>query len=150
MFFTATTTLYSFSLVRLCCHTFLFCLLPVFVLSVCLSVIWASVAWNKTWSIDWWIPTCHLYCWQLKWSEMQQSPVRPWQSSLCGAFAGGFSAAVTTPLDVAKTRIMLAPVCSRHCGDMLRFYNLTEKYSQFFEPDSFDSHGFTAVSNCIV
>ena len=32
----------------------------------------------------------------------------PWQSSACGAFAGGFSAAVTTPLDVAKTRIMLA------------------------------------------
>ena len=48
--------------------------------------------------------------WQMKWSVMQQSPVQPWQSSLCGAFAGGFSAAVTTPLDVAKTRIMLAPV----------------------------------------
>jgi len=46
----------------------------------------------------------------MKWSLMQQSPVQPWQSSLCGAFAGGFSAAVTTPLDVAKTRIMLAPV----------------------------------------
>ena len=34
----------------------------------------------------------------------------PWQASLCGAVAGGFSAAVTTPLDVAKTRIMLAKV----------------------------------------
>lgn len=33
----------------------------------------------------------------------------PWQSSICGAVAGGVSAAVTTPLDVAKTRIMLAP-----------------------------------------
>jgi len=36
----------------------------------------------------------------------------PGQSSLCGAFAGGFAAAVTTPLDVAKTRIMLAPTGS--------------------------------------
>ena len=31
-----------------------------------------------------------------------------WEASLCGAVAGGFSAGVTTPLDVAKTRIMLA------------------------------------------
>jgi len=37
----------------------------------------------------------------------QEAP-KPWQASLCGAVAGGFSAAVTTPLDVAKTRIMLA------------------------------------------
>jgi len=36
-----------------------------------------------------------------------ESPT-PWQSSLCGAVAGGVSAAATTPLDVAKTRIMLA------------------------------------------
>jgi len=47
----------------------------------------------------------------MRWSEVQQCPVQPWQSAVCGAFAGGFSAAVTTPLDVAKTRIMLAPVC---------------------------------------
>jgi len=31
-----------------------------------------------------------------------------WESSLCGGVSGGFAAAVTTPLDVAKTRIMLA------------------------------------------
>ncbi|XP_072948181.1 mitochondrial S-adenosylmethionine carrier protein-like [Epargyreus clarus] len=30
------------------------------------------------------------------------------QSALCGSIAGGFAAAVTTPLDLAKTRIMLA------------------------------------------
>lgn len=37
-----------------------------------------------------------------------QDQATPIQSSICGAFAGGFSAAITTPLDVAKTRIMLA------------------------------------------
>jgi solute carrier family 25 S-adenosylmethionine transporter 26 len=41
-----------------------------------------------------------------------QATPPPWQGSVCGAVAGGFSAAVTTPLDVAKTRIMLAPAGS--------------------------------------
>lgn len=31
----------------------------------------------------------------------------PWQGALCGSMSGAFAAAVTTPLDVAKTRIML-------------------------------------------
>ncbi|XP_011881414.1 PREDICTED: S-adenosylmethionine mitochondrial carrier protein homolog, partial [Vollenhovia emeryi] len=34
--------------------------------------------------------------------------IYPVESAICGAIAGGISAAVTTPLDVAKTRIMLA------------------------------------------
>ncbi|XP_019633926.1 PREDICTED: S-adenosylmethionine mitochondrial carrier protein-like [Branchiostoma belcheri] len=42
------------------------------------------------------------------WSNRQGKLVDPWQGAVCGAISGGFSAAVTTPLDVAKTRIMLA------------------------------------------
>ncbi|XP_043213342.1 S-adenosylmethionine mitochondrial carrier protein-like [Amphibalanus amphitrite] len=42
------------------------------------------------------------------WGRQRGRPVEPWQSGLCGGVAGGVSAAITTPLDVAKTRIMLA------------------------------------------
>nr|XP_006821613.1 PREDICTED: S-adenosylmethionine mitochondrial carrier protein-like [Saccoglossus kowalevskii] len=42
------------------------------------------------------------------WSRKQQRAVNPWESATCGALSGGVAAAITTPLDVAKTRIMLA------------------------------------------
>lgn len=42
--------------------------------------------------------------WQSSTGLLLTSPA----SALCGACAGGIAAAITTPLDVAKTRIMLA------------------------------------------
>ncbi|XP_072014525.1 mitochondrial S-adenosylmethionine carrier protein-like isoform X1 [Amphiura filiformis] len=42
------------------------------------------------------------------WSKREGKPIEAWQSSICGAISGGISAGLTTPLDVAKTRIMLA------------------------------------------
>jgi solute carrier family 25 (mitochondrial S-adenosylmethionine transporter), member 26 len=35
------------------------------------------------------------------------SALRPYEASLCGSAAGGVAAALTTPLDVLKTRVML-------------------------------------------
>ena len=43
-----------------------------------------------------------------EWSINQKSSITPLQSTVCGAVSGGVSAFLTTPLDLAKTRIMLA------------------------------------------
>ncbi|XP_046738684.1 S-adenosylmethionine mitochondrial carrier protein [Diprion similis] len=44
------------------------------------------------------------------WSRRVDRELNPWEGAVCGAVAGGISAAATTPLDVAKTRIMLSSV----------------------------------------
>merc|ERR1719171_3108641 len=40
-------------------------------------------------------------------SSWQGSPTNPLQGAACGSIAGAIAGAITTPLDVAKTRIML-------------------------------------------
>lgn len=43
-----------------------------------------------------------------KWAELQGAPTGPIQGACCGSLAGSISGAFTTPLEVAKTRIMLS------------------------------------------
>jgi len=42
-----------------------------------------------------------------QWAVYQGHETAPYQGALCGAFAGAVAASFTTPLDVAKTRLML-------------------------------------------
>ena len=53
---------------------------------------------------------------KLQWARHTGEAPGPGEAALCGAVAGGVAAAVTTPLDVAKTRIMLARPGSREAA----------------------------------
>jgi len=65
-----------------------------------------------------------------KWSSISGETPKPWEASLCGGIAGGIAAGLTTPLDVAKTRIMLASSGSAEStGGTLEIWRLVIKES---------------------
>lgn len=43
-----------------------------------------------------------------QWSLHKKRQTKPWEAALFGSVAGSIAAALTTPLDVLKTRIMLS------------------------------------------
>lgn len=56
-------------------------------------------------------------CWEFlksQWEPYTGLPLSPVSVAICGAFSGGLAAGLTTPLDVLKTRIMLAEAGSKH------------------------------------
>ena len=50
-----------------------------------------------------------------KWRNFDgsDSDLAPWKGALCGSFSGATAAALTTPLDVIKTRLMLSKLSSK-------------------------------------
>ncbi|TPP57898.1 Solute carrier family 25 member 26 [Fasciola gigantica] len=62
--------------------------------------------------------------WNMRHGADKCTELTYWQSALCGSLAGCTAGTITTPLDVAKTRIMLAEpgtsLASGHLGDALR------------------------------
>jgi len=54
--------------------------------------------------------------------DWQGRPTSPWQGAVCGSLAGSFSASVTNPLDMVKTRQMLGQNSSGFASTMSQVY----------------------------
>ncbi|ORX88347.1 mitochondrial carrier [Basidiobolus meristosporus CBS 931.73] len=53
---------------------------------------------------------------KIRWGRHKGGNVEPWEAGVCGSLSGGLAGALTTPLDVVKTRTMLAIRSHRYPG----------------------------------
>lgn len=60
--------------------------------------------------------------------------ITTWQKALCGSVSGGIAAAITTPLDVVKTRLMLQGTVGKYKGvrDALTIITREEGFSALY------------------
>jgi len=64
------------------------------------------------------------------WSLHQHREVSPAQAALCGSLAGGIGAAVTTPMDVIKTRLMLG-----HDYGGQKYHGMVDTFSRVYRQE---------------
>lgn len=61
-------------------------------------------------------------------ADEQDRRLEPWKGALCGSIAGGITGFLTTPLDVIKTRIMLAESMHKTKPYNLPWHGLRQLY----------------------
>lgn len=73
---------------------------------------------------------------KLKWSnhsKIQKKDLEPWKGAICGSLAGATAAAITTPLDVIKTRLMLSKLSHKvTIGDIIKELYREQRYGMSF------------------
>lgn len=73
---------------------------------------------------------------KLKWrmhSKKEGEALEPWKGAICGSLAGATAAAITTPLDVIKTRLMLSKLSQKATiADIIKELYKEQKYGRSF------------------
>ncbi|KAL6935887.1 hypothetical protein ACO0OL_002071 [Hanseniaspora opuntiae] len=73
---------------------------------------------------------------KLKWrlhSKKEGEALEPWKGAICGSLAGATAAAITTPLDVIKTRLMLSKLSQKATiADIIKELYKEQKYGKSF------------------